>query len=245
MQLERSETGPRLRSLELMSSVPLARMKEFYQQRLGLSIAEEQRDRLTIRAGQTQLTFVTAGPTDGKPFYHFAFNIPENKIQAAWEWQRQRSPLLPISENQRDGDYPDDIVNYSHWNAHAIFFFDPSGNVVEYIARHDLKNAASGPFVSDDILYASEIAWVVDDVLTTAERLKEVVGMEQYRDGSEQFMALGDEQGLLLLMQRGRIISFDSPETKAVEVFPTTATVRGLHPTKYVFPQYPYTILVE
>src|SRR5262249_491893 len=74
--------GPRLRRLELRSSAPLAKMAEFYQQTLGLRVLEDAPGRLTIDAGQTRLTFLRASAEDGKPFYHFAFNIPENKILA-------------------------------------------------------------------------------------------------------------------------------------------------------------------
>ena len=54
--------------------------------------------------------------------------------------------MLPIPERNRAAGLPPDIVDYSHWNAHSIFFLDPGGNVVEYIARHDLKNGAPGAF---------------------------------------------------------------------------------------------------
>jgi len=123
-------------------------------------------------------------------------------------------------------------VNYAHWNAHSVFFFDPAGNVVEYIARHDLKNGMTGDFSSHDILYASEIAFVSDDVPALSAEIKKTIGVSQYRGGDEQFMALGDEHGLLLVMKRGRIISFDSPDKKAVSVFRTAATVRGIQAGK-------------
>src|SRR5207249_7567926 len=131
-----------------------------------------------------------------KPFYHFAFNIPENKVLAAHRWQKKRTPLLPIPKTLRDPGYPDEVVNY-HWNAHSIFFFDPSSNVVEYIARHDLKNGAPGGFASQDILYASEIGLIVDDVPATASKLKDIVVLNQDKGGSYQFTALGVERGLL------------------------------------------------
>jgi catechol-2,3-dioxygenase len=241
----RPVTEPRILSLELLSSAPLARMKAFYHGSLGLPVVDERPDRLTVAAGASRLTFVPAAAADGKPFYHFAFNIPENKVRAAWLWQKERTPLLPIPARLRDPKYPDEVVNYSHWNAHSVFFFDPAGNVVEYIARHDLPNAAPGPFGSQDILYASEIAWVVDDVPAAAAKLKEVVGVPQYRGGDAQFIAIGDEHGLLLVMKRGRVISFDAAEQKAVGVFRTAARVRGAGRTDYHFPQFPYEVAVE
>jgi catechol-2,3-dioxygenase len=240
-----AETGPRIRRLEMLTAAPLTKMKEFYHQSLGLGVSEAKSDRLTIEAGATGITFIQAPADGGKPFYHFAFNIPENKLLAAHRWQKQRTPLLPIPATLRDAKYPDDVVNYSHWYAHSIFFFDPAGNVVEYIARHDLKNAAAGEFASKDILYASEIAFVVDDVAAASAKLRDAVGVEQYKGASDQFAAAGDERGLLLVMKRGRVISFEAPEKKAVTVFPTTAVVRGTRPTQCVVPEFPYEISVE
>ena len=238
------ENSPRIRRLELLSSAPLTKMKEFYHKLLGLAV-EKESERLTITAGETPITFRKATKEEGKPFYHFAFNIPENKLLAAHDWQKKRTPLLPIPKTLRDPKFPDAVVDYSHWNAHSIFFFDPAGNVVEYIARHDLKNSAEGEFSSKDILYASEIAFVVDDVAATVSKLKEIVGVEQYKGASDQFAALGDERGLLLVMKRGRVISFDAPQKKAVTVFATRAVVRGGRQTKYAFSKFPYEISVD
>jgi catechol-2,3-dioxygenase len=239
------DPGPRILCLELVSAAPLATMKEFYHKTIGLPVLDEHPDRLTIGAGDTRLTFMPAGPGDENPFYHFAFNIPENMVLAARAWQLARTSLLPIPARMRDPDYPDDVVDYRHWNAHSLFFFDAAGNVVEYIARHDLNNARSGAFSSNDILYASEIAFVVDDVPATAANLKQAVGVEQYKDGTAQFTALGDERGLLLVMERGRVISFDAAEKKAVSVFRTAASVRGVRRAKYRIPEFPYEISFE
>jgi catechol-2,3-dioxygenase len=242
---KRMKTDPRILSLELLTAAPLGTMKKFYHELLGLRCLDDQPDRLTFSAGETRLTFVKAGPDDGKPIYHFAFNIPENKVLAARTWQKERTSLLPIPARLRDSAYPDDVVNYRHWNAHSIFFLDPGGNVVEYIARHDLKNGERGPFESKDIHYASEIGLIVDGVRETASKLKEVVGLEQYKGGDDQFTALGDEHGLLLVMKRGRVVSFDAEEKKAADVFRTAARVRGVKPTKFALPKYPYEISVE
>ncbi|MBI3408402.1 MAG: hypothetical protein HY040_08600 [Planctomycetes bacterium] len=240
-----SPDAPRILSLELLTAAPLPRMKEFYHDSLGLRVVEDRRDRLTIAGGQTNITFVPAPSDAGQPFYHFAFNIPENKIRAARDWQRERSPLLPIPQRLRHADYPNDVVNYSHWNAHSIFFFDPAQNVVEYIARHDLRNRAHGGFESRDILYASEVAFVVDDVAAAVQRMRESVALEQYRGGDSQFRAIGDERGLLLVMRRGRVISFDATERKAVDVFRTTARIRGARAGNQRVTGFPYELAIE
>jgi catechol-2,3-dioxygenase len=236
---------PRIVRLELMCSAAMPEMKRFYHDLLGLPVVDDEPDRLTIDAGQTRISFMRSTDSGPAPFYHFAFNIPENKILSAHRWQKERTDLLPIPERLRDPKYPDDVVDYRHWNAHSVFFFDPAGNVVEYIARHDLENTADGDFNSEDIHYASEIAFVVDDVEATADKLKVIAGVDQYRRASEQFAALGDEHGLLLVMHRDRVISFDSPEVKAVSVFPTTAVIRGNHRSTFEHDGFPYKIVVN
>src|SRR5688572_23831954 len=109
--------GPRIRRLDLLTAAPLAKMKEFYHTTLGLSVAEDKADRLSIAAGGTTITFRPAPADAGKPFYHFAFNIPENKARAAHDWQTKRTALLPIPKTLQDPTYPAGVVDYRHWNA--------------------------------------------------------------------------------------------------------------------------------
>lgn len=241
-----ASTDPRILSLQLVSAASVSELKEFYHQRLGLPVVREDSRKLTLQAGETPLTFVHRREGADRPFYHFAFNIPENKVLQARRWQKERSSLIPIPPRLRDPDFPDDVVHFRNWNAHSVFFFDPAGNVVEYIGRHDLDNAASGAFSSRDILYASEIGLIVDDVRQMSEQLKKAADVSEYNGRSDVFTALGDESGLLLVMKRGRILNFDpSSQEKAARIFPTTVRVRGLRSENFSFPGYPYQISVE
>lgn len=233
--------GPRIVGLRLSCSVPLAEMRAFYSEKLGLAVLAEDAQSLTVAGGSTRLTFVVSAPEEGEPFYHFAFNIPENKILLAREWQLKRTPLIPPGSNLQDPSLPTDVVDYSHWNAHSVFFWDPAGNLVEYIARHDLGNSAPGPFSSEDILYASEIGLIVDDVDTLAAELKETFKLEQYRGGSEAFRAIGDERGLLLAMQRGRNLGFG--QGKPAGIFSTDAEIHGVAESTYLPKGLPYRIV--
>ena len=152
---------------------------------------------------------------------------------------------MPIPEHLRDDEHPD-LVHFRHWNAHSVFFYDPAGNVVEYIARHDLGNPAAGGFGTGDILYASEIALIVDDVAATASRLRKAAGVGQYRDGDDQFLAVGDERGLLLVMKRGRTLNFNPEDpAKAARVFPTAARIRGVAGAKLDLAGFPYLLPIE
>lgn len=238
---------PRLLALELRTGAPQAAMKAFYGKTLELRILDEKADRFTVEAGETTITFVDGAEIAGgrAPFYHFAFNIPENKILKALEWQRARSPLLPIPERNRAAGFPPEVVDYRHWNAHSIFFLDPAGNVVEYIARHDLTNGDPHAFSWGDILHASEIGLIVDDVAAVAATLADAAGVTPYRGGSEGFQAMGDEHGLLLVMKRGRVIDFTSNPHNAVRVYPTGVTVRGATAAQHQLAGFPYRLTVE
>jgi catechol-2,3-dioxygenase len=238
---------PRLLSLELACGTPLAAMKAFYGKTLDLRVLDDTPDRFTIEAGETRLTFAASAEVAGgrPPFYHFAFNIPENKILKALEWQKARTPMLPIPERNRAAGFPPEVVDYRHWNAHSLFFLDPAGNVVEYIARHDLKNADNAAFGWSDLLYVSEIGLIVDDVPAAAAALTQAAAVGQYRTGSDQFMAMGDEYGLLLVMKRGRVIDFTDNPHNAVRVYPTGVNVRGAKPAEHRIASYPYRVTVE
>lgn len=244
---QEAQGRPRILAMELLAGAALPAMKAFYGTTLDLGILEDTPERLTVEAGETRVTFVaSADLVEGRaPFYHFAFNIPENKILQALEWQKARTPMLPIPEGNRAGGYPPEVVDYSHWNAHSIFFLDPAGNVVEYIARHDLKNADRSPFTWTDIQYVSEIALVVDDVEATAAHLTEAAALTPYRGGSHQFRAMGDEYGLVLVMKRGRVIDFTSNPHNAVRVYQTGVTLRGQKPSAVQLANYPYRVSVE
>ena len=245
--MQNTSGRPRILSMELLCGAPLAAMKAFYGKTLDLGIIEDTPGRLTVEAGETRITFVSSSElVEGRaPFYHFAFNIPENKIVQALEWQKARTPMLPIPERNRADGYPPEVVDYRHWNAHSIFFLDPAGNVVEYIARHDLKNADRNPFAWTDIQYASEIALVVDDVDATARTLTDSAGLAAYRNGSDQFRAMGDEYGLVLVMKRGRVIDFTSNPHNAVRVYQTGVMLRGQKADALQLTGFPYRVSLE
>ena len=231
----------RIVALRLLTATPLDEMRAFYGGTLGLPVRTRGEHELVVVTGASEVTFVRVDDSNGAPFYHFAFNIPENKILAARAWQLERGELFITPPQLRDPAFPDDVRHFRSWNAHSVFFWDPAGNVLEYIARHDLGNAAGGGFSQADILYASEIGFVVDDVAAAAAKLQSALALSQYRNAGENFCATGDELGLVLLFKRGRQIGDvlrDRPA--AVEVFKTRAEIRSSRAHR--FDGYPYEI---
>jgi catechol-2,3-dioxygenase len=209
--------------IDLRSHTPRARlqaMRRFYDEALGCPAETNADGELTVRTGGTRITFApTDEAEDAGPYYHFAFNIPENKLAAAKTWLVPRSPLL----KRPDGS---DQYHFASWNAHAVYFNDPAGNILEFIARHSLPNAAPGDFTPADILYASEIALVVDDVAAAAASAAERLGLGVFAGSqSDQFAALGDDHRLLIIVKRAR--AWNSGHGRVAEVWPAHARIRA------------------
>jgi catechol-2,3-dioxygenase len=231
--------------LQLLTTTSLQVLKKFYSDNLGFSVVSESSEQLVINAGQTQIRFIKSANTNAAPFYHFAFNIPENKIREARDWQLKKTPLLPTPAHMTDEGYANDIRHFRNWNAHSIFFWDPAGNLVEYIARHDLKNSVMGDFSTGDILYASEIAFIVNDVDVVAKDFSETFALTEYKQGNAEFRAIGDEQGLLLVMKKGRVWMGNTDTPKTPGIYKTVAQLKVKTDKKWSPQNYPYEILSQ
>jgi catechol-2,3-dioxygenase len=132
------------------------------------------------------------------------------------------------------------VFHFPAWNAHAIYFWDPSGNLGELIARHDLPNATTGTFTDEDILYASEIGIVVNDVPAMANWAQANLQFSPYRAASNDFAPIGNEHQLLIVTKKPRPW-FHKP----TEIFSTVATLRGVTAGHFNLADYPYTIATQ
>jgi len=185
-----------IKSLELYANDLIAQ-RDYYSQVLELPVklsAEE----LEVQAGETKLIF-TQADADFDGAYHFAFNIPENQFSAAKVWISQRIPLL------HDEVGKDEFESVS-WNSNSVYFKDTAGNVLEFIARHNLKNAISGEFDSGQILNVSEIGLPSEDVIAFANEICERLELTAFKQNpSATFTPVGDDNGLFILPIKDRI----------------------------------------
>ena len=115
----------------------LPALASFYSRRLGLDAAPV-RGRLSLAVGETAIEFVAG---DGKPFYHFALLVPGDRFEEALAWVGARAELLP---DPHSGEF---VFDFENWDAHACYFHDPAGNVVELIAHRGVdESGAHGEF---------------------------------------------------------------------------------------------------
>ena len=169
----------------------------FYSEILGLQLVNKNQNSISFKAGQSKLTFIKSDNIN--PIYHFAFNIPNNKLEEAILWAKSRLRLI---ENDENGI----IANFESWNANAIYFYDNNNNIVEFIARFDLENSTEKPFDISVIESISEIGIVTDKPLDLAETLIESYNLVYFNKStkSEKFAALGNDNGLFIIVETNR-----------------------------------------
>ncbi|MEK3791113.1 VOC family protein [Paenibacillus sp. FSL R7-0204] len=195
-----------------MQTHSLKEMKDFYEDTLGLAVVQEDLASFSVQAWASTLTFTESDP-GSQPKYHFAFNIPENQIDEALRWITPRVRIIP-SQGQ-------EIVQFESWNADSIYFYDPAGNIVELIARHNLNNSSNEAFSPASLLCVSEIGLPVSDVEEALLKLSRV-GIVPWQDYSSQFAAAGDEHGLIIAVKQGRVWFMSDQE----EAYPHPLTIR-------------------
>lgn len=213
-----------------MKTYALHKQKQFYSHIFELPIAEDSNNKITFQAGVTRLTFEQSEPSQN-PFYHFAFNIPENQFREAKRWLAKRVSLI----HNENGE---DEFDFSNWNAHAVYFFDPAGNIVELIARHDLPNRSNERFGGHSLLSISEIGCVVRDVPAYCATLMKEIDVEIYRNTSyRNFAALGDANGLFIVVSEHRDWY---PAGPSAQVFPLKLLLKGARYHSFQLAELPY-----
>lgn len=186
----------RIKELHLLTN-NLKDTAQFYTQVLGATVKGQNELELSLLLGETLISFQNS--PEENPVYHLAFDIPGNKLEEAYNWLKQRTTILPVTAETEFSDF-------QLWNAKSFYFYDNNGNLLELICRYDLDNDSDRIFDGSSILYVSEIGLVSDDVPFLAETLMNKYGLEVYskQPAQDNFTALGDEEGLLIIVNVDR-----------------------------------------
>ena len=193
----------------------LKTLQEFYSVVLGLPVEQPDENKIEIKIGASHLVFHET--TASEPFYHYAINIPANKIEEAKAWLSGKVKLLWME------DYKNDIADFVNWHAQSVYFYDPAGNIVELIARFDLGNSINETFSASQLLALNEVGLV----FANEDFEKEVASLENsyslsYFDKQPplpKFRAMGDDHGLFVIVPEHRNWY---PTDKPSEIFPMT-----------------------
>lgn len=182
--------------LKLVSN-RLDEQENFYTKIMELPVRRINDKSIKVQAGTTEIVFYENSIYDD-PVYHFAFNIPENKLEEAIVWLKKKNIALAKTN---DGS---EIFDFKNWNAHSVYWQDSAGNVLEFIARHNLPTTTLTRFSRESILYASEIGLVVDDVSLEIKNIRNHLDLETFKVHTSNFAAIGNEYNLLIVVQKNR-----------------------------------------
>jgi len=210
----------------------LAAQTAFYRDALRLPV-ETGAGFVRVTAGTSVIEFVPA-EGEGRPFYHFAFTIPENKLTDAMAWLEPRCPILTIRNTSEK------IMDFKSWNAQSFYYNDPEGNILEFIVHHDLANGTSEAFSEKHILWESEIGLVVPDVPAAEKSIADALDLHYYRDHSSNFSGIGDVRGQLIVVKKDRI--WLPTVDIAADVFPTEVELGGAKNGALNFSELPYSL---
>jgi catechol 2,3-dioxygenase-like lactoylglutathione lyase family enzyme len=182
--------------LELLSD-DIFKTEVFYNEVLGLETLYKDSSSISFNAGSTKLTFRSS--VNVKPVYHFAFDVPNNKLLEAFDWIEKKTEIMYVIP-------PDKIADFYNWNAKSFYFYDNNGNILEFIARNDLDNASQKPFDGSSILSVSEIGLVSENVVVQCDELFDKYGLTAYSKQPKlnKFIVLGTVTGLFILVEENR-----------------------------------------
>lgn len=201
----------------------------FYGGLLGMDTSTDE-SRLSIKSGHSTLSFDEVS-SEKNPFYHFAFNIPENQLNEAINWLNEKVDLIPLKGET--------IFDFKAWDAHSIYFYDPAGNIVELIARHRLKNSSTKSFTGKSILSISEMGMPVKEVKPFFRELYDELRLPLFTGDLKTFTAAGDDNGLLIIVPEERKWFPDCPRA---EIFPIGITISGTVDSEIRFEEYDYMV---
>lgn len=211
----------------------LPKLKEFYANILGLEILSNSDYSFSVKAGTTILTFIEDETVKG-PYYHFAFNIPENSINKAVKWLETKAELIEYGEST--------IISFPNWNAHSVYFYDPAGNIVELIARHNLSNSTNAGFSPASLLSISEVGMPIGSVKNFHNTLDQMLSEKLWWGNLETFAAIGDENGLFIVVTAERNWF---PTDKPCNIYPLTVKIENHSSISSCVEFSPYKIIAK
>ena len=209
--------GLRIARAELaVATARLDAVAAFYAHTLGF--AAEQRDgRIVVPVGADVLELVATGD-DTDPFHHFALLVPGDRFDAARAWLGARTETLARDDGET-------VFPFDFWDARAVYFHDPAGNIVELIAHAGTaERGAAGDFSAAELAGLSEVGIVVDDPAAAVAALGHELGLELWSGDAAQLAFVGAKAHTLILAppRRGWL-----PTGRPAERHAATVTLTG------------------
>ena len=165
----------------------------FYRDVLQLPVIATGKDKFQVKVGFSLLEIEAR--KNATP-YHIAFHIPPHRERMALEWLKTKTEIL-----ENDGE---EIVDFPAWNAKSLYFYDADKNILEFISRRKLFPEYKGAFSSEEIIGISEIGLATNEVKEKFGFLNEHFELEKYSGDYERFCAVGDDEGLFIIIDKNQ-----------------------------------------
>jgi len=182
----------KIKTLKIFTS-QLQSQINFYNKNLQLPLIKETSTSAQFKIGDSIL--ILEYKANATP-YHFAINIPPHKESEALEWLNRRAAILEDNGKK--------IIDFKSWNAHSIYFYDNDKNIVELISRNNINDERKEKFRENQFLNISEIGLAVSDIEKTVFEINNIKKMKIFDGDYDKFCALGDENGLLILVDKNK-----------------------------------------
>ena len=212
--------------------------QDFYGNTLGLP-SQITDNELRIQIGSSELEFIQDSAFVGR--YHFAFTIPKNQFEAGVHWLEQRTTIASDANGKTR-------FETGEWNADNVYFYDPQGNILELIARHDLdesnlEHTSRETFGPHSLLHISEIGLPSPNVLEMIAWFANSLEVGTYKSFDKNFAPIGDVHGLVIAVPEDRIWF---PDTGIpAKILPVELTILGERISTHEIPNTPYIVHVK
>lgn len=187
----------------------LKQLRGFYGNVLELPIEQSTDEYFQLSIGTSTIIF---RHSDLQTSYHFAINIPGNQFTLAKHWAKERVLL------NREASV--DEIYYARFEADAFYFEDPTGNVIELIARRNVDKWSD--FSIESFLNLSEVSITTPFVEETGEKLQSIgipiSGHVQIEPDELNFLGKKDTFILLVPPQRKWYFSKNMSKTSPLEI---------------------------
>lgn len=172
----------------------------FYEKILGFEVNYLEENKISITAGATQLIFEEDKKSNF--VYHFAFLIPNQKLEQAIDFLEKKGIKILTRENEK-------IIHFGTKENHtgrAIYFFDEDGNIAEFIERASLNYITEQDFHINQIIKLNEIGMPVDDPMEISRQLinQYKIHLIDLHHLNDTFCWVGDYNGVFIVVKNGR-----------------------------------------
>jgi len=204
----------KIKELTLYTS-ELHKQRDFYLNTFNLQPYDRTATSFAVQLGHTKLIFKQSNTAY---VYHYCFLIPNNRLQSAITWLQKRLTVISYEKGRVIEPGPED------WNSESVYFLDPTGNILEFIVRHDLDNDSDKPgFDATHIISVNEIGMASKHPEVLNAQIVSTLGSKLKYGNLDRFGANGSEDGLFLLVNYTKKKTW-FPTSK----FPTPSPFEGI-----------------